>query len=74
MICRFRNQPSFIHHCAYDNARHHVISSHQEQRHNLRPRVCHQGTPGLERETHSILCSEIPGNPKVPAVRYIDMG
>jgi hypothetical protein len=48
------------------------MSPHQEQRHNLRSQVYRRGTPGLEREMHSILCPETPGNPKVPAVRYID--
>jgi hypothetical protein len=73
MIYRFRNQPSFIHNCTHDHARHHhVMSPHQEQRHNLRSQVYRRGTPGLEREMHSILCPETPGNPKVPAVRYID--
>ena len=61
MIYRFRSQPSFIHHCTYDHARHHhVISSHQEQRHNLRSQVYRQGTPGLERETYSIPRLETP--------------
>ena len=73
MISRFRSQPSFIHHCTYDRARHHqVISSHQEQRHSLRSQVYHHGTPGREREMYSILRLETPGNPKVPAVHYID--
>lgn len=54
-VYRFRSQPLFIHHCTYDHARHHhVTSSHQEQRHSLRSQVYRQGTPGLERETYSI--------------------
>jgi hypothetical protein len=50
----------------------HVMSSHQEQRHNLRSWVYRHGTPGLEREMYNILRLETLGNPKGPSMRYID--